>query len=125
MVTVPQNVPDLFLAPVALTLNARIEELAALPIDELPHHVARESDMADWTPEMRAEALVRAVAHFIDLRGWQLDRAECGIAMSHGVHRIVLGVPDTFRRYVAGQLHTAPVNADMPGHRRERSSSPI
>ena len=106
MLTVPQNVPDLFLAPVALTLNARIEELAALPIDELTHHIARESDMADWTPEMRAEALVRTVAHFIDLRGWELDWDERGIAMSHGVHRVVLGVPDSFRQYVAGQLDT-------------------
>lgn len=96
----PHDITDLYLAPVVLGLDARINELAALSAADLARQVALESDEADWTAEMRGDALLRTVAHLVDLHGWALAWNARGIQMSHDRHSLVLGVPASFHHYI-------------------------
>jgi hypothetical protein len=107
MTTLPHDITDLHLAPVVLALDARIEELGALDLKRLRFEVALESDMADWNREMRESGLLTAVQHMIDCHGWQLSWDPRGIRMTHGEHRLVLGVPATFVEFLSG----SPVHA--------------
>jgi hypothetical protein len=102
MVDVPHDVTDLRLAPVALALNARIDELGRLGLYELAQLVALEGDRPGWTRAMRETGLLLAVGHVIDMHGWRLQLDDRGIRLSHGRHSLVLGIPDNFRAYLAG-----------------------
>lgn len=101
MTELPRDIQDLHLAPVALAVEARIAELATLTDAALVRRVALESDLPDWSYEMRTEALVRCVGHLIDLHGWRLAWDDRGIRMLHHGHSLVLGIPDNVRRYAA------------------------
>lgn len=102
LTTLPHDAVDLFLAPVALAVDARIAELGSLPADELALAVGVASDLADWTPELRDEALLRAISHLIDTHGWTLSWDGRGLRLAHGPHQIVLGVPASFVDYRTG-----------------------
>lgn len=104
MTELPRDIGDLYLAPVALALQARIDELADLSDKDLSWRVALESDEPDWTADTRRTALLRTVAHLLDLHGWELTWEERGIRAAHGGHALVLGVPTSFRRYVEGDV---------------------
>lgn len=102
MTELPHGVPDLYLAPVALELDARIAELATLTDDKLALEVALESDSPDWTAGMRRDAILHTVGHLVDLHGWALAWDARGIRVSHGKRALVLGVPASFHRFVDG-----------------------
>lgn len=103
MPTIPHDVTDLYLAPVVLAVEERIEELGGLPLKELALRVAMDTDTGDWTVGMRTDGMVRAIGYLIDLRGWELSWHPRGIAVTHDNHRVVLGIPPTFARYVDGE----------------------
>jgi hypothetical protein len=92
----------LYLAPVVLALEARIEELGLLDPEKLALHVALVSDQADFTRDMRESALLKAVGHRIDCHNWELSWDPRGIRLTHGIHGLVLGVPPTFVDFLAG-----------------------
>ena len=66
MATRPHDISDLYLAPVALAVDARIEELGQLDKERLAYEVALESDSPDFTRHLREEALIRTITHLID-----------------------------------------------------------
>ena len=107
MTTVPHDVTDLYLAPVVLAVDARIEELGSLDPEQLAHHVALVSDQPDWTRDLRESALLRAVEHLIDCHSWELSWDERGIRLTHSGHQLVLGVPATLVEYVSGSPATS------------------
>src|SRR6516164_171880 len=72
MATRPHDVTDLYLAPVVLAVDARIEELGHLDPDQLEHKVAFQSDSQDYTPQMREEALIATITSLLDCHGWEL-----------------------------------------------------
>lgn len=98
----PHDLVDLRLAPLAIELDTRLEEMARLDPRALARRVALESDRPDWTPDYRAEALLLSVTHLVDLRGWSVEWHDRGLRLQHGSHSLVLGVPATFGRYVDG-----------------------
>ncbi len=102
MTTLPHDLQDLYLAPVALAIDARIAELGELDGRDLVLAIAVESDCADWTRELRDEAVLRAVTHLTDLHGWTVNWDERGIRLTHGPHTFVLGVPASIEAYRAG-----------------------
>jgi hypothetical protein len=63
MVTRPHDVTDLYLAPVVLAVDARIEELGRLDKERLAYEVALESDTPDVIRRLREEALIRTITH--------------------------------------------------------------
>jgi hypothetical protein len=111
----PHDVVDLYLAPVALALDARIAELAELTPEELGYRAAVEANTSNWTPEMRDDGLLRAVTYLIELHGWQVSWHERGIKVSHEKHELVLGVPDSFSVYRRGPITGAASGASGRG----------
>jgi hypothetical protein len=59
----PHDVTDLYLAPVVLAVDARIEKLGRLGKDGLAYEVALESDSPDFTRRIREDGLIRTVTH--------------------------------------------------------------
>jgi hypothetical protein len=102
MPVLPHDTADLYLAPLLLVLDQRLEELSRLELDELHTHVGLVSDQPDWTREIRELALLQAIRHTIDCHDWELSWHPRGLLVSHGKHRVVLGVPNTFSEYLDG-----------------------
>jgi hypothetical protein len=93
----------LYLAPVLLAVDARIEELGKLDKDGLAYEVALESDSPDVTRPIREDALARTVGHMVDLHHWELSWDPRGLRMTHDAHTFVLGVPAVFLEYLRGE----------------------
>lgn len=100
MATRPHDITDLYLAPVALAVDARIEELGRLDKDQLAYEVALESDSPDFTRSMREEALIRSITHLIDTHDWKFSWDPRGVRLSHESHTFVLGIPAGFGEYL-------------------------
>jgi hypothetical protein len=98
----PHDITDLYLAPVALAVDARIEELGRLDKDQLAYEVALESDTPDFTREMREDALVRSLTHLVDTHGWTFSVDPRGLRLTHDAHTFVLGIPAVFTQYLEG-----------------------
>ncbi len=98
----PHDTSDLFLAPVALQLDQRIDELGRLGPRALSDEIALESDLADWTRDLREAALLRTVGHLIDTHNWVLSWDPRGLRLSHGERHVVLGIPDSFQAFLTG-----------------------
>jgi hypothetical protein len=100
MAAKPHDLPDLYLAPVVLAVDARIEELGRLDKDGLAYEVALESDEPDFTRRMREEALIRTLTHLIDPHGWEFRWDPRGLRLTHDGHTFVLGIPAVFLEYL-------------------------
>jgi hypothetical protein len=100
MATGPHDLTDLYLAPVLLALDARIEELGRLDKEAFGYEVALESDTADFTREMREAAVIRAVTHLVNPHHWELSWDRRGLRLTHEAHTFVLGVPPVFLEYL-------------------------
>jgi hypothetical protein len=100
MPTLPHDMPDLHFAPVALALDARIAELAALDLAALAWRVAVEGDCSDFTLKQRQAGLLRSVRHFVECHDLDLSWDPRGLRLSHASHSIVLGVPASFSEYM-------------------------
>ena len=102
MIALPHDVTDLNLAPVALEVDARIEELGRLDSAELAFQIALKGDKPDWTLESRGDGVVDAIGRSDLLREWVLSIDPRGLRLTHKEHTFVLGLPDNIRAYLAG-----------------------
>jgi hypothetical protein len=96
----PHDATDLYLAPVMLAVDARIEELGKLDKDGLDYEVALEADTPDITLQMRKDGLIRTITHLIDVHHWEFSWDPRGLRMTHDSHTFVLGVPAVFAEYL-------------------------
>ena len=96
----PHDITDLYLSPVVLAVDARLEELGHLSKDQLDYEVALESDSPDFTRQMREDGLISTVTHLIDLHGWEFSWDPRGLRLSHDAHTLVLGIPAVFVEYI-------------------------
>jgi mannose-6-phosphate isomerase-like protein (cupin superfamily) len=96
----PHDVADLYLAPVVLAVDARIEKLGRLDKDGLAYEVALESDSPDFTRRIREDGLIRTVTHLIDCHGWEFSWDPRGLRLTHDAHTFVLGIPAVFLEYL-------------------------
>ena len=74
----PHDVTDLYLAPVVLAVDARIEQLGQLDKD----------------------GLLRTVTHLVDCHGWESSWDPRGLRLTHDAHTFVLGIPAVFHEYL-------------------------
>jgi len=100
MTTRPHDMTDLYLAPVLLAVDARIEELGRLDKERLAYEVALESDTPDFTRQFREEALIRTITHLTEPHGWELSWDPRGLRLTHDARTLVLGVPAVFIQYL-------------------------
>jgi hypothetical protein len=109
MATLPHDLSDLYLSPVVLELDARLDELGTLDLSNLTSRVAIDSNLPDRSREQRESALLRSIQQLIELHGWSLAWDTRGVRMTHGEHSLVLGVSRTLSEYLEGR--TASVGA--------------
>jgi hypothetical protein len=102
MPTLPHDISDLHLAPVLLALDARIDELGQLDVEQLTWRVALATNGHGWTREERDAELLEAIGHLIDCHDWTLSWDPRGLRLTHGDNSLVLGVPATFAEYLSG-----------------------
>jgi hypothetical protein len=100
MATRPHDITDLYLAPVVLAVDARIEELGRLDKKGLAYEVALESDSPDYTRQMREEGLIRTITHLLETHDWTFSWDARGLRLTHEAHTFVLGIPAVFRDYL-------------------------
>jgi hypothetical protein len=98
----PHDVSDLYLAPVVLSIDAKLDDLATSDSRTLAQRVAVESNLPDWTREDRERALLESIQHLIDCRGWTLTWDPRGLRLRHAEHSVVLGVPASLTDYLSG-----------------------
>jgi len=97
----PHDPTDLFLAPVALAIDARLDELAGLSREELARQITMETNREAHTAEEARHVLVDAVTYLVELHGWQVSWDPRGIRLSHDQYSLVLGAPPVFAEFVA------------------------
>jgi hypothetical protein len=102
----PHDVTDLYLAPVLLAVDARIEELGKLDKDGLVYEVALEADSPEISRRMREDALIRTITHLIDTHHWTFSWDPRGLRMTHEEHTFVLGIPAVFLDFFGDGLET-------------------
>ena len=98
----PHDVTDLYLAPVLLAVDARMEELGKLDKDGLAYEVALESNALDTTRQMREKALISTITYLTETHHWELSWDPRGLRLTHDAHTFVLGVPAVFHEYLEG-----------------------
>ena len=97
----PHDVVDLLLAPVALAIDARLEQLGQLTPAELEFEVALEGDRPQRTRELREDGLLATITHTVDPHGWSCSWDPRGLRLTHGQHAFVLGLPPSLSAYLA------------------------
>ena len=102
MRNLPHDVPDLYLAPVVLAIDAKLDDLSTLEPRALAQRIAIESNAPAWSREDREKGLLVAIAHFVDCRGWTMTWDPRGLRLSHDERTVVLGVPASFADYLSG-----------------------
>ena len=107
MATRPHDLTDLYLAPVVLTVDARIAELGRLDRDGLAYKIALESDTPDFTRAMREGGLIRTITHLIDSHDWEFSWDPRGLRLTHDTHTFVLGIPAVFLEYLDAAAPTS------------------
>ncbi len=96
----PHDPTDLFLAPVALAVDQRLDELSGLRREELAQRVALETNREAHTAEEARHVLVDAVTYLVEMHGWQASWDPRGIRLSHDQYSLVLGAPAVFAEFV-------------------------
>jgi hypothetical protein len=96
----PRDLTDLYLSPVAIELDRRLDELCGLTVKDLELKVALSTDREASLPSERTELFLQSLAHLLPLHGWELAYEARGVRVRHGDHSLVLGVPDCVREYV-------------------------
>jgi hypothetical protein len=98
--TTPRDYADLFLAPVALEIDLRLEDFAGLDRDTLHKKVVLETNSEARDRAGRAHDVVSSVTHVLDLHGWTAGWDPRGLRLRHHRHTLVLGVPRNVIEYV-------------------------
>ena len=96
----PRDYADLFLAPVALEIDQRLQDLAGLDRDALHKKVVLETDSEPADHTGRARDVVESVTHVLDLHGWSAGWDDRGLRLRHHRHTLVLGLPRNIVEYV-------------------------
>jgi len=105
MASRPHDMVDLYLAPVALSVDSRLTELASLSLDELFIRVSLSTDREPMTAEERRRGLLTTVTHPVEMHGWEpsWDDQGRGLRLSHAGHALTLGITTTLRDFLALQ----------------------
>lgn len=93
----PHDGSDLFLAPVALGIDERIQELGTLDDDALKFRVALEGNVDLASEDLVSEGIVNACTNGIDLHHWEASIDPRGLRISHDNNTLVIGLPANVR----------------------------
>lgn len=92
---------DLFLAPVATHLDDELQRLGALSEADLLMRVTLRTDREPRDVADRRLLLAETLRRSVATHGWDLDWDARGLAVRHGDRHLVLGLPESVRRFIA------------------------
>lgn len=98
----PHDRVDLYLAPVALSVDSWLETHSTMSQDRLKVDIVTSTNRDPQHRVDREEAVIAAMAHDIEAHGWELSLAERGVRLSHRDHGLVLGLPANLNAYIGG-----------------------
>jgi hypothetical protein len=98
--TMPHDVTDLYLSPVALAVDERLAELGTLSDQELTFRLALETNSEPRSRAAAESAVLADAAYLVDTHGWDIEWDPRGVRLTHDGHTLVLGVPANVRAYV-------------------------
>lgn len=98
----PHDIPDLYLAPVALHIDHQLEELTDKTTKEIDVWTAVCTNQEARTADERRDLTLRALQHLLDTHDWSVQYDARGVRLSHDEHTLVLGIPDSLRAYLDG-----------------------
>ena len=101
MTTRPHDVTDLYLAPVLLAIDERLDQFEGLSPKEVEYQVALTTDHQPRDADDRAALLLLSVTHGLDTHGWEASWVPRGLRLSHDDRALALGLPDSLRAYLA------------------------
>ncbi len=101
MTTTPHDLPDLYLAPVVLELDRRLEAMTGRAVHQLDIDVALATDRQPIDAERRSALMLATLTHLLTMHGWVAGWDPRGLRLSHESHRVVLGLPASVRAYLA------------------------
>ena len=96
----PQHVGDLMLAPVAIAVDARLEELGESADEELDYQIVLDVNADTSIPEQRGPGVVTTVTALTELYGWVVDLVNRGVRLLNGEHTFTLGMPEHVGRFL-------------------------
>lgn len=98
----PRDRADLYLAPLLLSLDERLEGLAPLNPGALSFEIMLATNQEPRDLAERAGVLLDALGAGLDLRGWELSLDSRGLRVARGDRMVVLGLPTNIRDYLVG-----------------------
>jgi hypothetical protein len=101
---VPQNRADLYLAPVALAVDAWLEHAAYVPAQQLRFDLVLVSNIEPSSRADREKALVEAIREAADVHGWDLSLMPRGLRLAHGEHAVTLGLPKSVQQFLDDEV---------------------
>lgn len=96
----PHDATDLYLAPVTLAVDGRLQELGLLAPEALASEIAISTNSDAGSTVARERAVVSAVTYLLEMHGWNASMAPRGLRLSHGEHSVVLGLPRNVMEYL-------------------------
>jgi len=96
----PRDIDDLYLAPVALDIDRRLEELSGYSAEDLQFHMILGTDREPQNAAEREEALLQVLTSGLELHGWQISRHPRGLLLAHENRSLVLGIPSNLVSYL-------------------------
>jgi hypothetical protein len=96
----PHDLADLYLAPVTLGMDHRLQEMSGLSVEDIRYRVILGTDREPRTAAQREEALLETLTSGFDLHGWKVSRHPRGLEISHDTYSLVLGVPANLVSYL-------------------------
>lgn len=100
-VTLPMDIADLALAPVALAVSHRLEQLGQLTTGELAFAITVATDH-EPVPGRRVELLIDLLERDLDLHQWALSWCPSGLRLQHEGRGLTLGLSPTLRAFLGG-----------------------
>lgn len=98
----PHDLTDLYLAPVLLELDERLETFNELSPKDVELRVTLDTDRQPRHAGDRAALLLESITRAVDTHGWATSWAPRGLRMSHDGHAVVLGIPESLKVYLGG-----------------------
>jgi hypothetical protein len=102
MAALPRDLSELHLAPVVLSVDARLEELDQLSLEDLIVVVEGVDDRPVVYRAFREQALITAIEESTESHGWTFAWDPRGLRMTHNERSLVLGVPPSLMSYLSG-----------------------
>lgn len=98
----PRDLADLYLAPILLAIDERLEELAPLNPGALAFEIVLATNQEPRDVTERPIVLLDALRAGIDLHDWEVSLDSRGLRVERAGRSVVLGLPTNIRDYLVG-----------------------